>query len=60
MLPEKYVITIGRSFGSGGRALGRLVADRLGIDFYDKMLLVKAAEKAGFNLEYFEKNDERA
>ncbi len=60
MLPEKYVITIGRTFGSGGRALGRAIAERLGISFYDKMLLVKAAEKAGYNLEYFEKNDERA
>ena len=59
MLPPKYVITIGRSFGSGGRALGRLIADRLGIAFYDKMLLVKAAEKAGYNIEYFEQGDER-
>ena len=42
-LPEKYVITIGRTFGSGGRALGRLIADKLGIAFYDKQLLVKAA-----------------
>ena len=53
MLPEKYVITIGRTFGSGGRALGRAIAERLGIQFYDKQLLVKAAEKAGYNLEYF-------
>lgn len=60
MLPKNYVITIGRSFGSGGRALGKLIADRLGIGFYDKKLLVKAAEKAGYNIEYFEKNDERA
>lgn len=59
MLPSKYVITIGRSFGSGGRALGRIIADRLGIAFYDKMLLVKAAEKAGYNIEYFEQGDER-
>jgi len=59
MLPQKYVITIGRSFGSGGRALGRLIAERLGIEFYDKLLLVKAAEKAGYNIEYFEKGDER-
>lgn len=59
MLPPKYVITIGRSFGSGGRALGRMIAERLGIAFYDKMLLVKAAEKAGYNIEYFEQGDER-
>lgn len=59
-LPDKYVITIGRSFGSGGRALGRMLAERLGIDFYDKELLHRAAEKAGLNPEYFERNDERA
>lgn len=58
-LPDRFVITIGRSYGSGGRALGRLIADRLGIAFYDKQLLVKAAEKAGMNPEYFRKNDER-
>ena len=60
MLPDKYVITMGRTFGSGGRALGRAIADKLGIGFYDKQLLVKAAEKAGYNIEYIEKNDERA
>ena len=60
MIPDKYVITIGRTFGSGGRALGRAIADKLGIGFYDKQLLVKAAEKAGYNIEYIEKNDERA
>ena len=54
------MITIGRTFGSGGRALGRAIADKLGIGFYDKQLLVKAAEKAGYNIEYIEKNDERA
>lgn len=59
MLPEKYVITIGRSFGSGGRALGKIIADRLGIEFYDKKLLVKAAEKAGYDLEFFKNADER-
>lgn len=58
-LPEKYVITVGRSFGSGGRILGRMIADKLGIAFYDKELLVKAAEKAGMSPEYFERNDER-
>lgn len=58
-LPDRYVITVGRSFGSGGRQLGRLIADRLGIAFYDKELLVKAAQKAGLSTEYFEKNDER-
>lgn len=59
ILPEKYVITVGRSFGSGGHILGRLIADKLGIGFYDRELLLKAAEKAGMSPEYFERNDER-
>lgn len=59
MLPRKYVITIGRSFGSGGREIGRRLAQKLGIEFYDKLLLVKAAEKAGYNIDFFEKGDER-
>ncbi len=58
-LPEKFVITIGRSFGSGGRDLGRTIAEKLGIEFYDSMLLVKAAERAGFNLAYTRENDEK-
>ncbi|MDE6276530.1 MAG: cytidylate kinase-like family protein [Muribaculaceae bacterium] len=57
--PDKYVITIGRTFGSGGRELGRLISERLGIPFYDKMLLVKAAEKAGLRPEFLAHNDEK-
>ncbi len=58
-MPSKYVITIGRSFGSGGRLIGRIIADKLGIEFYDKKLLQKAAEKSGLNHEYARENDER-
>lgn len=58
-LPEKYVITVGRTFGSGGRMLAEIIAGKLGIAFYDKELLVKAAEKAGMSPEFFERNDER-
>lgn len=59
ILPEKYVITVGRTFGSGGRILAKIIADKLGIAFYDKELLIKAAERAGMSPEYFERNDER-
>jgi cytidylate kinase len=58
-LPEKYVITVGRQMGSGGRLLGRLLAERLGIAFYDKELLMQAAAAAGMSAEFFERNDER-
>jgi cytidylate kinase len=59
ILPEKYVITVGRQMGSGGRLLGRLLAERLGIAFYDKELLMQAANAAGLSAEFFERNDER-
>ena len=36
---EKKIITISREFGSGGRTVGRMVADKLGIPFYDKELV---------------------
>ena len=54
-----FVITIGRQFGSGGRALGRMIADRLGIAYYDKELLSKAAADAGVAESFVEDNDER-
>lgn len=53
------VITIGRQFGSGGRELGRKLAERLGIKYYDKELLIEAAKRAGVSEEFFEKKDER-
>lgn len=59
-LPSRYVITIGRAFGAGGRAVGRKLAERLGIDYYDKELLVEAAGRAGMDSGLFERNDERA
>lgn len=57
---ENYVVTIGRQFGSGGREFGKSLAKVLGICYYDKELLVQAAQKAGMNEEFFEKNDERS
>ncbi len=60
VFPEKYIITIGRSFGSGGRAVGRCIAEKLGIEFYDKKLLAGAADRSGLNLAYTEQNDEKA
>lgn len=53
------VITIGRQFGSGGRELGRKIADLLNIKYYDKELLNHAASDAGLAREFVENNDER-
>lgn len=56
---SNYVITIGRQFGSGGRELGRMLAERFGIEYYDKQLLAEAAQRAGMSREVFERHDER-
>lgn len=56
---KKYVITIGRQYGSGGREIGRLIADMLGIKYYDKELLTESAKVAGVKPELFEAADER-
>ena len=45
---EKFVITINRELGSGGRTVGRKLAERLGVQFYDKALIKGLQEK--FNL----------
>ena len=39
MMGEHYVITVGRQYGSGGREIGRRLAERLGIAYYDKELI---------------------
>lgn len=36
---ERFVITINRELGSGGRTVGRLLAAKLGVEFYDKAVI---------------------
>ena len=45
---EKFVITINRELGSGGRTVGRILAEKLGVPYYDKALTKPLEEK--FNL----------
>ncbi len=54
-----YVVTVGRQFGGGGREIGKLIAQGLGIDYYDKELLTEAAKSSGVNADFFEAADER-
>ncbi len=44
---EKVIITIGREFGSGGREIGMKLSEKLGIPFFDKEIIRKAAEDSG-------------
>lgn len=53
------IITIGRSFGSGGRTIGLLVAEKLNIPYYDSLLLARAAEESGLSQKYLESVDEK-
>ena len=54
------IITIGREYGSGGRVIGELVAQKLGVPFYDKEILTRAAEESGLCKEVFARHDEKA
>ncbi len=56
---EKYVITIARQYGSGGRTIGEMLAERLGIHFYDKELMKLASEDSGINERLFNTADEK-
>lgn len=56
---KKFVITIGREYGSGGREIGRLLAEKLGVKCYDKELLSLAANNSGLSEELFRTNDEK-
>lgn len=60
MMKQKIIITIGRQYGSGGRMVGKLLADRLGISFYNREIIELAAKKSGMSEEAFEKVDETA
>ena len=56
---KKFVIVIGREYGSGGRRIGKLLSSHLGVNYYDKTLLQEAATKLGYSPEIFEKKDEK-
>ncbi len=56
----KKIITISREFGSGGRTIGRMVAEKLGMTFYDKELIEKVAEESGLSEKYIEESGEYA
>ena len=48
---DKKIITISREFGSGGRLIGKRLAEKLDVPFYDKQLLDRIAEESGFSKE---------
>ncbi len=57
---EHRIITIGREFGAGGREVGKKLAEKLNIPYYDKEIIEMAAMKSGLSTEYIQNNDEVA
>jgi len=57
---KKNIITISRQFGSGGRTVGHMVAEKLGIPFYDKELVEHIALESGFAPKFVEEHGEHS
>lgn len=56
---KKIVVTISREYGSGGRYVGKLLAEKLGINFYDKEVITLASKSSGLNEEYIEESEQK-
>lgn len=54
----KKIITISREYGSGGRVIGKKLAENLGYEFYDRKIIDMVAEQSGFSPEFIEKTEQ--
>ncbi len=54
----KTIITISRQFGSGGRTIGKLVAEQLGLKCYDGEIITEISNKSGFTEDFIKENSE--
>jgi len=59
-MTDKKIITISREFGSGGRLIGKRLAEKLGVPYYDKELLDRIAAASGFSREMMEDAEKKA
>lgn len=59
MADKKIVITIAREFGTNGHEMGLILAERLGLPFYDKDILTRAAQESGIDIDKVKAADER-
>ncbi|MGE0076394.1 MAG: DUF6198 family protein [Bacteroidales bacterium] len=56
---RNLIITISREYGSGGHEIGKRLADKLGVSFYDKNLIELTAEQSGFTADYIQQNEQK-
>ena len=59
-MKNNFVITIARQYGCGGRTIGRMLAEKLGIEYLDNDLIRIAAEKNGVSVDFYREYDEKA
>ena len=52
------IITISREYGSGGHTIGKLVAEKLGVPFYDNEIIDMAAKDSGLSAEFIQKTEQ--
>lgn len=57
-MDKKFIVTIARGYGSGGRVIGEMLSNKLGIEFYDKDLIKVASEESGISEDLFGRADE--
>ena len=56
---SNVVITLSREYGFGGRYIGKLIAQKLGIKLYDKEFIIKVAEETGLSEQYIKENEQK-
>ena len=55
---RNIIVTIGREYGSGGRYVGKILAEKLGVKLYDKDLIEVISNESGLSATYIEKNEQ--
>lgn len=58
-MSQQIIISVGREFGSGGHEIAKQLAEKLGLNFYDRSMLDELAKEKNIQIEYLEKYDEK-
>ena len=58
-MDQNYVITIARGYGSGGKTIGKMLSEQLGVNYYDRQLIRMASDDSGIHERLFGAADER-
>lgn len=59
-MARKFILTIGREYGSDGRLIGKKIAELMGVTFYDSQLITMAAKESGMSRSLLQDIDEKA